>query len=538
MDPDRFITSISPSRAKGAWSSRAGVALCSWCTITAACSRWTTAARIRLRLHKGSIRDGILTCPWHHARFDERRHADLWADDVPTAEVLLEDGPGLRRGGPRPARRSGHALAPTPRRRHGAQSGSGDRQGGAGAHGAGAGRNRTVARWGSVRCAHARRLRHRHDHSGRARQRGCTSCRIGAYLCAVPRHPTRRRRLRRRGATALATRSSARPFRRGAPPLVPAVDRGASPGCRRAHPLDRDRAGSDLLEIADIMLGAVTDRPFAVGGHALDFLNKAFECGSGRWRHAILPTVVGQAGRGARRRRAERVAAPARSHGAARRNIRGAARSGPPGEGRQFEGHAALADELLGDDPEAINAALLDANAGATPARPRPRLAYAAALRIARLARPTSSRLGHRVARVHLRHAAHRLLEESKRSAGLVQDEPYPWRCAQCRRWRCISRASSTSRPLGCLASVARRSTICRRRRRDLPRCWTRSTGSSRSTERPPGRPPYPARVFERAPDADARPRCYARTISTPTRCSRPAQAVSRMGRHRRVATY
>jgi nitrite reductase/ring-hydroxylating ferredoxin subunit len=45
-------------------------------------------------LHKGIIRDGILTCPWHHARFDLASGGtfDLWADDVPTAAVQVEDG--------------------------------------------------------------------------------------------------------------------------------------------------------------------------------------------------------------------------------------------------------------------------------------------------------------------------------------------------------------------------------------------------------------------------------------------------------------
>ena len=45
-------------------------------------------------LHKGSIRDGILTCHWHHARFDLASGCtfDLWADDVPTAEVRIEGG--------------------------------------------------------------------------------------------------------------------------------------------------------------------------------------------------------------------------------------------------------------------------------------------------------------------------------------------------------------------------------------------------------------------------------------------------------------
>jgi nitrite reductase/ring-hydroxylating ferredoxin subunit len=42
-------------------------------------------------LDRGSIEDGILTCRWHHARFDLASGCtfDLWADDVPTCEVEL-----------------------------------------------------------------------------------------------------------------------------------------------------------------------------------------------------------------------------------------------------------------------------------------------------------------------------------------------------------------------------------------------------------------------------------------------------------------
>jgi nitrite reductase/ring-hydroxylating ferredoxin subunit len=43
-------------------------------------------------LAKGSVRDGILTCHWHHARFDLRSGCtfDLWADDTPSFEVRIE----------------------------------------------------------------------------------------------------------------------------------------------------------------------------------------------------------------------------------------------------------------------------------------------------------------------------------------------------------------------------------------------------------------------------------------------------------------
>src|SRR5437773_11566033 len=45
-------------------------------------------------LHRGSIEDGILTCDWHHARFDLRSGStfDLWADDVPLRVVRIVDG--------------------------------------------------------------------------------------------------------------------------------------------------------------------------------------------------------------------------------------------------------------------------------------------------------------------------------------------------------------------------------------------------------------------------------------------------------------
>src|SRR5215468_2142375 len=45
-------------------------------------------------LHRGSVHDGILTCHWHHARFDLCSGCtfDLWADDVPAYDVEVRDG--------------------------------------------------------------------------------------------------------------------------------------------------------------------------------------------------------------------------------------------------------------------------------------------------------------------------------------------------------------------------------------------------------------------------------------------------------------
>jgi nitrite reductase/ring-hydroxylating ferredoxin subunit len=45
-------------------------------------------------LHRGSTYDGILTCHWHHARFDLASGCafDLWADDIPAYPVEIHDG--------------------------------------------------------------------------------------------------------------------------------------------------------------------------------------------------------------------------------------------------------------------------------------------------------------------------------------------------------------------------------------------------------------------------------------------------------------
>ena len=79
-------------------------------------------------LHRGSIEDGILTCHWHHARFDLRSGStfDLWADDVPLRAVRIIDGEiwvAFRSGA---ASRSG-ALAAAPARRPCPQYQPGDR---------------------------------------------------------------------------------------------------------------------------------------------------------------------------------------------------------------------------------------------------------------------------------------------------------------------------------------------------------------------------------------------------------------------------
>ena len=45
-------------------------------------------------LSRGTTKDGILTCDWHHARFDLKSGGtfDLWAGDVPSFPTQVQDG--------------------------------------------------------------------------------------------------------------------------------------------------------------------------------------------------------------------------------------------------------------------------------------------------------------------------------------------------------------------------------------------------------------------------------------------------------------
>jgi hypothetical protein len=130
-------------------------------------------------------------------------------------------------------------------------------------------------------------------------------------------------------------------------------------------------------------------RAFADTGHTLDFINKAFEClDLIGWEHAaaLLPTVVGQmvAARGAEESTAWRqpvdLIALCEQAGSELPELFAASCSA-----HGWSDHAALAQELLGDDPVGIIDALKAAiRAGAAPADLSRSLAYGAALRVAR----------------------------------------------------------------------------------------------------------------------------------------------------------
>jgi hypothetical protein len=148
-------------------------------------------------------------------------------------------------------------------------------------------------------------------------------------------------------------------------------------------------SGASSIELAALMLTAVTDRYFADGGHTLDFTNKAFESlDIIGWEHApaILPSVVDQKvnARGSEESNAWRQPidlVPLCE--AAFAELPELLAEGKTKRG-SWRGHGELAKLLLGDNPAAVVVAIKSAiRDGATATDLSRAVAYAAAQRIA-----------------------------------------------------------------------------------------------------------------------------------------------------------
>jgi nitrite reductase/ring-hydroxylating ferredoxin subunit len=343
-------------------------------------------------LDRGSIEDGILTCHWHHARFDLASGCtfDLWADDVPTAEVRVEDGEVFiaaecrfadpvahwrGRLGDGMAHNLGLVIAKSVLGARAA--GVDDRTLLADAAGFGARMRDGFGVGMTIFTALGNLLPHLPEDTGylalyQGIRRLAADCQGEAPR--RERHPL--------GDTEADLGTLGRWFRRW-------IAVRHREGAERSL-LSAIERGADLPTLAGMMLAAATDRPFADTSHAVDFVNKAFECVDliGHEHAAtVLPTVVGQLAmaRGADEQNAWRhpidlIPLWHRTFEAA-----GAAMAKGREAAVPFTGHAALAESLLVDDPEAVMTALLDAlGRGAWPADLGQSLAYASALRIAR----------------------------------------------------------------------------------------------------------------------------------------------------------
>jgi nitrite reductase/ring-hydroxylating ferredoxin subunit len=342
-------------------------------------------------LERGSVEDGILTCHWHHARFELASGCtfDLWADDVPTCPVEI------RAGGQIWVKPVFGYADPVGHWRQRLEDG----------------------------LAHNLNLVIAKAVEGQLAAGQSPSDVVGR----VALFGTRNRDGWDTGLTILTSLSQLLPFLseeelhlalfHGARRVAADCD-GATPR-REREPLasrrdlatlkrwlrrwvavrHRDAAERTVLTaiaggvspaaLTDLLFAAETDRAYADGGHSLDFINKAFECLDViGWEHAadVLPSVIGQmaAARGAEERTAWRQPVDLIAL------CQQAGRELPHlfvvgGNASEWSDHVTLSDRLLGDDPvEIIDALMAAARDGASPADLGRALAYAAALRVAR----------------------------------------------------------------------------------------------------------------------------------------------------------
>jgi nitrite reductase/ring-hydroxylating ferredoxin subunit len=356
-------------------------------------------------LDKGSVKDCILTCHWHHARFDlasggtfdqfaddvraypvELRGDDLWIDLAPRADerahqlkrlhdglerdirlvtakaaiALLDHGPGLNRGeggDPREPFRAGLEF----------------------------GTKYRAAGWGQ----------------------GLTM--LTCFMKMLPRlDPEERARALYQGLNAVSVESSgmAPRFIIDALPATTAdlltlkrwfrsfIEVRDDEGAERCV-VSAVRAGATSAEMTDMLFAAITDHRYIQIGHPADFANKALEAldiASWELAEPVLSSLVGGIARATRMEESNAWRNPIdliEILEAAFEELAGVAATGANVRDslpqRRWNGRTALAQQLLSDDPHAnVDALLAALRAGATAEQAAGAVAYAAALRIAR----------------------------------------------------------------------------------------------------------------------------------------------------------
>src|SRR5208283_4770181 len=249
-------------------------------------------------LDRGSVEDGILTCHWHHARFDLESGCtfDLWADDTPTCPVEVRDGEvwvNTTFGHADPAAHWRQRLADGL------------------AHDIGLVIAKAVQGQLAAGVPKAEILRQAALYGAQNRDGwGVGLTILTALANLLPALPVEEAYLALfHGARRVAQDCDGQAPRRGRAALgsrlePKTLERWLARWTRVRH---REGAERTLLTaiaadvapaaLAGAVMAAATERPFADTGHTLDFINKAFEClDLIGWENssAILPTVVAQ----------------------------------------------------------------------------------------------------------------------------------------------------------------------------------------------------------------------------------------------------
>ncbi len=351
-------------------------------------------------LHRGSIADGILTCHWHHARFDLCTGGtfDQWADDLRRFPVVLDgddvlvdlmppDDPvghqrkrlhdGLERNIPLVLAKATIALLET------------DPDG--------VDVFRAALDFGVER-------------RGGGWFRGLTT--LTCFMNLVPTlDPSDRAVALYHGVADVASDSADELPRFPLDPLPGTTPEPArlarwfrrfvevrdAEGAERAV-VSAVRSGASPTQLADMLFAAATDHRYLDGGHTLDFVNNALEAlDVAGWERAeaVLASLPAQLAGAERMEEANSWRNPVDLVAlldAAFAQLPDALAGGMPRrDGR--EGRDSLVDTVLGDDPAAIVDGLLAAlHDGATEVKLASAVSFAAATRIARF--PTSNEFG------------------------------------------------------------------------------------------------------------------------------------------------
>ncbi len=351
-------------------------------------------------LHKGSVKDCILTCHWHHARFDLTSGGtfDIWADDGRAFAVELRDGEVWVDLTPSGGEHDYHRQ----RLVDGLEQGI----------------SLVVAKSVMAQLAAgvdpAEPFQTGLDFGVRYRSEGW-GVGLTIHTCMMQLlpyiAPDEQPRALYHGLSAVARDCAGKPPRFTVQPL-PDVISSRDPakfqtlkGWFRQFIEVRDNqgaerclasaiaAGTDSSQIANMLFAAVTDHRFIDGGHALDFTNKALEAlDCVHWQNAqeILTSLVQGYGQAARMEESNEWRYPIDLIEILAEAFEDLPEALAMGEAQRVSPESAepkveaLIPTLLGDNPAAIASELLTAlRQGCTAADLAGMVAYAAALRIA-----------------------------------------------------------------------------------------------------------------------------------------------------------
>jgi nitrite reductase/ring-hydroxylating ferredoxin subunit len=345
-------------------------------------------------LHRGTISDGILTCHWHHARFDlctggtfdqfadelRRFPVEVDGDDVYVDVTALPDRVshqrrrlqvGLERQIPLVIAKAAIVLAE--------------------AEPSGVDALRAGLEFGVLR---------RVD----GWNRGLTT--LTCFMNLLPRlDDDERAAALYQGLADVAADSAGMEPRFPLDPLPGSADpsrlarwfRGFvevrdAEGAERAL-VSAVRAGASQRELADMLFAAATDHRYLDGGHALDFVNKALEAlDTAGWELAdvVLPSLAAQLAFAERMEESNSWRNPVDLVELLEEAFE---RLPEPGAGNGWDGRAELVDVLLrGEAAEILEALLAALDEGAGGVELASAVTFAAATRIARF--PTSNEFG------------------------------------------------------------------------------------------------------------------------------------------------